>query len=542
MAAGPVKLPESVLYPRPGKMQEVLPERVAEDPMDALRNGMVQGTDQIVPSGIDGLDDILRGGFPKNCLSLISGAPGTGKTTLAMQFLLDGASRGENCLYVTLSETQREIEQIARSHGWDLSGIHIKELVPSERSLSASAQLTVFTPSEVELGETTEAMISAINQVRPHRVVLDSLSELRLIAQNPLRYRRQVLALKQFFAGHDCTVLLLDDQTGGHEDDHLQSIAHGVVVLEQLANQYGAERRRLRVGKMRGVAFRGGYHDFGIRRGGLEVYPRLVAAEHFTDFVERDVSSGNTELDELLGGGLPVGTSTLLVGPAGTGKSTIATQFAIAAANRGERAAVFVFDENIGTLRSRSRKLGLGVEKAISSRLMSIQQIDPAELSSGQFAALVRRAAQGSGEFGSPARVIVIDSLNGYLNAMPEEKFLTAQMHELFAYLAQQGVVTILTVTQSGMIGNMHSPIDTTYLADNVILMRFFEAAGSVRRAISVVKKRNGPHEKNIRELDMDASGLHIGKPLVEFHGILTGVPSYTGTIDPLLKKSAGGR
>jgi circadian clock protein KaiC len=393
----------------------------------------------------------------------------------------------------------------------------------------------------VELGETTEAMITAVNQVRPQRVVLDSLSELRLIAQNSLRYRRQVLALKQFFAGHDCTVLLLDDQTGGLEDDHLQSIAHGVIILEQLANQFGAERRRLRVSKMRGVSFRGGYHDFTIRRGGLDVYPRLVAAEHITDFAERDVTSGNAELDALLCGGLPVGTSTLLLGPAGTGKSTIATQFAVAAAARGERAAIFVFDENIGTLHSRSRKLGLGVDEAVRNGLISIQQVDPAELSAGQFATLVRRAVQGTDSFGTRAKVVVIDSLNGYLNAMPEERFLSAQMHELLAYLAQQGVVTILTVTQSGMVGNMQSPVDTTYLADNVILLRFFEAGGSVCRAISVVKKRNGPHERTIRALDMGAGGLHIGKPLTEFHGILTGVPSYTGSNSPLMQKRPSG-
>jgi circadian clock protein KaiC len=502
---------------------------------------MVESGALVVPSGVEGLDDILRGGLPLHCLSLISGAPGTGKTTLAMQFLLQGAARGERCLYVTLSETQREIDLIARSHGWDLSGIHIKELVPSERNLSASSQLTVFTPSEVELGETTEAMIAVINEVRPQRVVLDSLSELRLIAQNSLRYRRQVLALKQFFAHHDCTVLLLDDQTGGLEDDHLQSIAHGVLVLEQHVNQYGSERRRLRVGKMRGVAFRGGYHDFGIRRGGLDVYPRLVAAEHVNDFVERDLPTGNSALDLLLGGGLPAGTSTLLLGPAGSGKSTISGQFAVAAAARGERAAIFAFDENLSTLHSRSRKLGLGVEDAIGNRLMSVQQIDPAELSSGQFAALVRRAAQGTDELGAPARVIVLDSLNGYLNAMPEEKFLTAQMHELLAYLGQQGVVTIITVTQSGMIGNMHSPVDTTYLADNVILLRFFEAAGTIRRALSVMKKRNGPHERTIRELDMDGNGLHIGEPLTEFQGILTGVPTYMGSASPLIRKPPRG-
>jgi circadian clock protein KaiC len=497
---------------------------------------MSEVSDPVVASGVDGLDDILRGGLPQNCLSMISGAPGTGKTTLAMQFLLEGARCGERCLYVTLSETQPEIEKIARSHGWDLSGLHIKELVPSEHHLSTNSQLTVFTPSEIELGETTEAMLAVVNEVRPQRVVLDSLSELRLIAQSALRYRRQVLALKQFFAGHDCTVLLLDDQTGGHEDDHLQSIAHGVVVLEQLVNQYGAERRRLRVSKMRGVSFRGGYHDFCIRRGGLHVFPRLVASEHSTEFLERDVSTGNDQLDRLLGGGLPAGTSTLLLGPAGTGKSTIAIQFAVASAARGERAAVFIFDENVGTLRSRSRKLGQAVDQALHAGLISIQQVDPAELSSGQFAALVRQAAQGEDRT-APAKTIIIDSLNGYLNAMPEERFLTSQLHELLAYLAQQGVVTVLTVTQSGTVGNMSTPVDTTYLADNVILLRFFEAAGTVRRALSVLKKRNGSHERSIRELDTSSEGLAIGEPLTEFHGILTGVPTYVGVGTSLLRK-----
>lgn len=501
---------------------------------------MTDPLDQVCPTGIAGLDDILRGGLPEHCLTLVSGAPGTGKTTLAMQFLLHGCRSGERCLYVTLSETRWEIGKIARSHGWELSGLHLKELVPSEHHLSASAHLTVFNPSETELGETTEAMISVINEIRPQRLVLDSLSELRLIAQNALRYRRQVLALKQFLAGRECTVLLLDDQTGGHEDDHLQSVAHGVVVLEQLANQYGAERRRLRISKMRGVPFRGGYHDFSIHRGGLDVYPRLVAAEHLTEFPERDVSTGNRELDQLLGGGLPVGTSTLLLGPAGTGKSTISTQCAVESAARGERAAIFVFDENIGTLRSRSRKLRLPVDEALNKGLITIQQIDPAELSAGQFANIVRRAAQGLDHTGVPARLLIIDSLNGYLNAMPEERFLTAQMHEMLAFLAQQGVVTLLNVTQSGTIGNMSAPVDTTYLADNVILLRFFEAAGSVRRAISVVKKRNGLHERSIRELDGNGDeGLIIGPPLVDFHGILTGVPTYVGGSGELIRKQA---
>jgi circadian clock protein KaiC len=492
--------------------------------------------DVMIPSGIEGLDDILHGGFPHNCLYLITGQPGTGKTSLAMQFLLEGVAKGERCLYVTLSETRPEIEKVARSHGWNLAGLQIEELIPSERNLSADAQLTVFNPSEMELGETTEALIASVNKHRPQRLVIDSLSEVRLIAQNALRYRRQVLALKQFFGGHECTVLMLDDRTGGMEDDHLQSIAHGVVMLELLANQFGAERRRVRVSKMRGVAFRGGFHDFAIRRGGLDVFPRLVAAEHVSDFDDEQLPSGNPALDHLLGGGLPKGTSTLLLGPAGTGKSTVGTQMAAAAASRGQRVAVFIFDENISTFRSRSRKLGLNIDDSIKNGLISVQQVDPAELSSGEFASIVRRAAEGKDANGRPASMIIIDSLNGYLNAMPEEKYLTAQLHELLSFLGQKGVVTLMTVTQAGMVGNMSSPVDTTYLADNVILFRFFEAAGEVRRAISVVKKRNGFHERTIRELDLNEHGIVIGEPLSNFHGVLTGVPTYLGNPDPLIK------
>lgn len=487
----------------------------------------------VTASGIEGLDDILRGGFPQNALYLVAGTPGTGKTSLAMQFLLRGLSQNERCLYVTLSETRAETEKVARSHGWDLTHLDIEELIPSEKNLSADAQLTVFHPSEMELGETTEALIAAINKHKPQRLVIDSLSELRLIAQNALRYRRQVLALKQFFGGHDCTVLMLDDRTGGVEDDHLQSIAHGVIVLEQIANQYGAERRRLRVSKMRGVAFRGGYHDFTIRRGGLDVFPRLIAGEHHTKFDEHDMPSGNQQLDGLLGGGLPVGTSTLLLGPAGTGKSTLATQFASAAAARGDRVAIFLFDENLGTFRTRSRKLGLKIEQPWKNDLITVQQVDPAELSSGEFAAIVRRAAEGTDAVGKPACMVIIDSLNGYLNAMPEEKFLTAQLHELLAYLGQRGVATIMTVAQTGLLGHIGAPVDTTYLADNVILFRYFESAGHVRRALSVVKKRTGYHERTIRELALGEKGLTLSEPLVEFHGVLTGVPTFTGKADP---------
>lgn len=495
----------------------------------------------LLSTGISGVDDILRGGLPARCLYLVTGAPGSGKTTLATQFLLEGVKRGERTLYITLSETRRELSLVARSHGWDISGIEICELIPSERNLSTDLQLTVFSPSEIELGETTDAIIAAVNDSEPTRVVIDSLSELRLVAQSTLRYRRQILALKQFLSGKACTVLLLDDGTGDGSKEQLESIAHGVLVLEQLVNQYGAERRRLRVMKMRGVPFRGGFHDFTIRRGGLDVFPRLIASEHHVEFPEIDLPSGNTELDMLLAGGLPLGTSTLLLGPAGTGKSTIATQFAVSAAARGEHAVMYIFDENIGTFRSRSRKLGVAIEPHIQNGMLTVKQIDPAEMSSGELAATVRRAVDGTN--GARARVIVIDSLNGYLNAMPEEKFLTAQLHELLAYLGQQGVVTLLSVTQSGMMGaNMSTPVDTTYLADNVILFRYFEAHGHVRRAISVVKKRSGKHELTIRELTVAERGLVIGDPLDEFQGILTGVPTFHGDRQSLMEKRRSDR
>jgi circadian clock protein KaiC len=502
-----------------------------------IKKTSVPAAEDVVATGIDGISDILRGGFPSNCMYLLTGTPGSGKTTAAMQFLMEGARRGESCLYLTLAESRRGVETVARSHGWDLSGIHIVEMIPTELDLGADAQLTVFNASELELGQTTEALIAAVNEFKPSRVVIDSLSELRLVAQNSLRFRRQILALKQYFSGRECTVLLLDDGSGTVADGQLESIVHGVLSLEQLVNQYGAERRRLRVIKMRGVAYRGGYHDFVIRRGGLDVFPRLVAAEHPGEATDEQLPSGNKRLDELLCGGLPLGTSTLLIGPAGTGKSTIASQFAVSAAERGQRVAMYVFDENLGTLRSRSRKLGIPLETHMASGLIDVHQIDPAELSSGEFAAIVRRAVDGSDERGTRARVIIVDSLNGYLNAMPEEKFLTAQLHELLAYLGQQGVVTLLSVTQSGMVGTMSSPVDTTYLADNVILFRYFEAGGRVRRAISVVKKRTGRHELSIREFVVTESGLEIGEPLEQFHGLLTGVPTFVGKASGLMAK-----
>ncbi len=501
-----------------------------------------RSADVIAPIGISGMDDILRGGLPDNCVYVVTGVPGAGKTTLAMQFLLEGVRRGERSLYITLSESRREIQKVARSHGWNLEGIEMCELVPSEAKLSSAAQLTVFNPSELELGETTEAMIAAVDRFKPRRIVVDSLSELRLVAQNTLRYRRQILALKQFFAGRDCTVLLLDDGTGDGGDTQLESIAHGVIKLEQLSNQYGAERRRLRVVKMRGVPFRGGYHDFAIRKGGLDVFPRLIAAEHHAEYEDADLASGNRELDALLCGGLPLGTSTLFLGPAGTGKSTIATLFAVAAARRGLRSAIYVFDENLSTFRSRSRQLGIDVDDHVANGLITIQQVDPAELSSGEFAAIVRRAVEGTDGAPHPARVVIVDSLNGYLNAMPEEKFLTAQLHELLSFLGQRGIVSLMTVTQAGMVGsNMQSPVDTTYLADNVVLFRFFEARGHVRRAVSVIKKRSGQHERTIRELTVGANGIQIGPPLEDFQGVLTGVPTFIGRTADLQPKGPRG-
>lgn len=495
------------------------------------------GQAKVVPTGIGGLDDIFRGGLPSGCLYLVAGTPGSGKTTLALQFLMEGVRQGEKSLYVTLSETRSEVLRVAESHGWDLTGIEICELVPSEANLSADGQLTVFHPSELELGQTTEAMIAEVTKHQPKRVVLDSLSELRLVAQNSLRYRRQILALKQYFAGRDSTVLMLDDRTGGPEDDQLESIAHGVVLLEQLVNNFSAERRRLRVAKLRGVAYRGGYHDFVIRMGGLDVFPRLVAAEHHAEFEDLSLTSGNAQLDRLLCGGIPMGTSTLLLGPAGTGKSIVATHFAVSAAQRGLRAAMFIFDENLGTFRARSRKIGLNVDALLNDQLVTAQQIDPAELSPGEFASHVRRAVEGTDAAGVPAKLIVVDSLNGYLNAMPEEKYLTAQLHEMLAYLGQLGVATILTVTQSGMIGSTASLIDTTYLADNVILFRYFEARGQVHRAISVVKKRSGEHETTIRQLKIQSNGLQVGEPLADFQGILTGVPTFVGKHAELFEK-----
>jgi circadian clock protein KaiC len=479
----------------------------------------------LVATGIVGLDHVLSGGFTPNQLYLIEGAPGSGKTTLALQYLLEGAKAGEQGLYVTLSETKEELEAGARSHGWSLDQVIVCELTPSEESLKSDAEYTMFHPSEVELGETTKTVLAEVEKSKAKRVVFDSLSELRLLAQSPLRYRRQILAIKQFFIGRRCTVLLLDDRTSEGSDLQLQSIAHGVIALEQLAPEYGADRRRLRIVKMRGRPTKGGYHDFVIREGGLQIFPRLIAAEHRRSFSTDKVKSGIPALDQLLGGGLDPGTSSLFMGPAGAGKSTVALQYVVAAAARGNAAVLFMFDESLHTMRLRAASLGIDLEKGIESGHIRTHQIDPAEVSPGEFAHRVRLAVDDDA-----AKVVVIDSLNGYLNAMPEERFLMAQLHELLTYLGRQGVVTLLIVAQHGLIGGeMQTPVDTSYLADVVLVFRYFETTGTIRQAISVMKKRSGEHERSVRELTLGPTGIHVGDPLKEFQGILAGVPNPRG-------------
>ena len=479
--------------------------------------------------GVSGLDDILGGGLARNRLYLLEGVPGSGKTTLAVQFLLEGAIAGEKGLYITLSETEQELREAAASHGWSIPGsIQIFELTPPESLLDEKQQQSLLYSSDLELGETTNRIFEAMERFQPARVVLDSLSEIRLLAQSSLRYRRQILALKHYFAQRNVTVLLLDDMTGEVLDKTVHSVAHGVMRLEELTPDYGAERRRLRVLKYRGQAFRGGYHDFIIQTGGVLVFPRLVASEYRARTKSKVLSTDIADLDRLMGGGVDGGSSTLIIGPAGTGKSLLVLQFVTAAIKRGENAALFIFDEELGLLFARSKAMGIDLESMRDSGKLHVIQVDAAEISPGEFAHKVRKAVDKDN-----IRTVVIDSLNGYQNSMPQEQYLILHMHELLQYLNRVGAATFLTVAQHGMIGEMKSPVDVTYLADTVILLRYFEAFGQVRRAISMLKKRTGSHENTIREFTIGENGISVGPVLQKFQGVLRGVPQYVGTRAP---------
>ncbi|MFC4932340.1 ATPase domain-containing protein [Massilia sp. GCM10023247] len=474
-------------------------------------------------TGVAGLDDILAGGLTPQRIYLVEGSPGAGKTTLGLQFLLDGVAKGESGLYITLSETAAELSAVAASHGWSIEGFSVFELA-GDQALDIDAQQSVFHPSEVELGETTRNVMNQVDRLKPVRVVFDSLSEMRLLAQNPLRYRRQILALKQFFGARGCTVLLLDDKTSA-SDQHLHSIAHGVISLEQIAKEFGKERRRVNIIKMRGIRFRGGYHDYNLDTGGITMFPRLVAAEHMRDFTPEVSSSGSQGFDELLGGGLVRGTNTLIVGPSGIGKTTLSARCLLSAMERGEKAAFYLFDEGLGTFFARSAALGMDLRPYAENGQLNLQHIDPAELSPGEFAQKLRDAVEVDG-----VRFIVIDSLNAYLQAMPGEQYLTLQMHELLSYLNQQGVTTVLVLGQHGLIGEVRTDVDLSYLSDTTVLLRFFESNGRLRRAITVIKSRTTTHALTIHELQLGPDGVRIGEPLAGFEGVLTGLPSYRGT------------
>jgi circadian clock protein KaiC len=468
------------------------------------------------------LNDILGGGLTRNHLYLIEGDPGTGKTTLALQFLLAGAAAGEKGIYITLSESPKELAEVAQSHNWSLDGIALVEMAPHNSGSIAEDEYTVFHPSDVELGDTIKSVLDRVEALNPTRVVFDSLSELRMLARESLRYRRQILALKRYFSDKDTTVLLLDDRTAEGNDLQLQSIAHGVIMLYGIEREFGAKRRRLEIRKMRGSKFREGFHDFTIEQGGVQVYPRLVAAEHRPPVELTAACSGVKQLDDLLAGGIDFGTSTLLMGPAGSGKSTVALQYACAAAKREENAAVFTFDESLQTMFRRCETLGMDLSEQVSRGRLTVEQVDPAELSPGEFVTRVRNSVTQR-----HTRVVVIDSLNGFMNAMPGEAFLILQLHEMLSFLSQQGVATIMTMAQHGMLGNtMSSPVDVSYVADSVLLFRFYEAQGAIHKALSVVKKRSGGHESSIRELTFSPRGITVGEPLKEFHGVLTGVPN----------------
>ena len=481
-------------------------------------------------SGVAGLDEVLRGGFPRGHVYLIQGEPGAGKTTLGMQFLLEGARQHERVLYITFSETRQELSTIAESHGWDIGGVHLLELSAIEPQIRPESLNTLFHPAEIELNQITKIMLDEIERVKPLRVVFDSVSEMRMLSEVSSRFRRVMLAMKQRLTQSQVTVLLLDDLTTSPRELQIQSIVHGVVYLQMMPMEFGSERRRISVTKMRGVRFRGGYHDFVIQKGGIEVFPRMVAGEHYRTFERGTITSGIAALDRLLGGGLDRGTSNLLMGPAGSGKSTIALQYAVATAARNEPVAVYSFEESLEVMLLRCDAIGLDVRGEIDRGHLWVTNIDTAEISPGALTQRVRRSVEQQG-----VRMVVIDSLNGYIHAMPQEQSLLLQLHELLSYLNRQGVVTILVLAQQGLMGPMQTPVDVTYLADSTIITRYFEASGAVHKAVSVVKKRSGQHEDTIRELDIGPGGVRVGEPLRHFRGVMTGVPVYTGSTEGIL-------
>lgn len=484
-------------------------------------------------TGVTGLDEVLAGGLPRNHLYLLQGKPGTGKTTLALQFLIEGAKAGEKVLYVTFSETKMELEAVAASHGWDLSGVYILELLTLSSKAGMSSLNTLFHPSEIELSKIINLLLDKVKEIDAKRIVFDSVSELRLLADNSLRYRRQMLAFKEFFTGRGTTVLFLDDLTIEVGDVHVQSIVHGVLLLEKFRAGYGVERRQFHITKLRGVDFRGGTHDYMIKKGGIVIFPRLVSAEHLAaNYKPECVSTGVSELDLLLGGGLDRGTSNLILGPAGTGKSTIALCFAESAASKGKKVVMYSFEESTQNLLLRADNLGMNFRGLIESGKITLRKIDPAELTPGQFTSLVR------GDDDMSADVIIVDSLNGYVHAMPEQQFLILQLHELLAYLGNRGVISLLVLSQSGIMGSMQSPLDLTYLADSVILTRYFEAFGRIKKAISVIKKRTGNHEETLRELRVGPGGIQVGQVLNEFSGIFSGIPKFIGNLNRMMEEN----
>lgn len=497
-----------------------------------MRTNVDEVEDRICPTGVPGLDEIVRGGLPANHLYLVQGKPGTGKTTLSLQFLLEGVRLGERCLYITFSETKKELLAVARSHGWNLEKVSVLELTALTASLGSRSQNTLFHPSEVELNQVINLLLQKIKEVDAQRIVFDSVSELRLLAETSLKYRRQMLSFKEFFIGRGSTVMFLDDMTTEAGDLHVQSIVHGVLLLEKFRAGYGVERRQFHLAKLRGVNFRGGTHDYLIRKGGIHIFPRLVSSEHKeVAYTNERFTSGVEELDKLIGGGLDRGTSNLILGPAGSGKSTIALKFAVSALEQGKKVAFYSFEESVNSLKSRTKSLGIELEQFLPTGKLLLRKVDPAELTPGQFTSLVRDADT------EQADVVIIDSLNGYVHAMPEQQFLMLQLHELLTYLNNRGVVTILILSQAGIMGSMQSPLDLTYLADSVILTRFFEAFGRMKKAISVIKKRSGAHEETLRELKIGPGGVAVGKVLSEFSGIFTGIPKFLGSEEQMMKE-----